>query len=94
MSKHTPGPWKWDGNVYKYDPEEEAPWLIAENTEVLEGEIHCKSEADARLIEASPDLLAACEAFCSQIEWKPSWDDEGWERCHELARAAIAKVRS
>ena len=26
--KHTPGPWEWDGKVWGYDSENEAPWLV------------------------------------------------------------------
>lgn len=59
-TKHTLGPWKWDGNVCNYDPNQEAPWLTAGDIVVLGGEITCKVEADAALIAAAPDLLAAC----------------------------------
>jgi hypothetical protein len=60
--QHTPGPWEWDGPVWDYDPETEAPWLIPVNDDtraVLTGEIKCSNEANARLIAAAPDLLAA-----------------------------------
>jgi len=57
---HTPGPWKWDGNVCDYDPTNEAPWIIAgalDETPVLTGEIKCSNPANARLIASAPDLL-------------------------------------
>jgi len=60
---HTPGPWNWDDTVWDYDPAEQAPWLVAgadQAAVVLGGEIKC-NEANARLIAAAPDLLAAAE---------------------------------
>ena len=58
--KHTEGPWEWDANVWNYDPEQEAPWLVsAGNDKVLFGQIGCTSESNARLIAAAPDLLDA-----------------------------------
>lgn len=61
-SKHTPGPWRWDGPVWAHDPNEEAPWLVAgeHDRPVLSGEIVC-NEANARFIAASPKMLEALE---------------------------------
>ena len=58
---HTPGPWNWDGNVCDYDATQEAPWLVHADKypPILGGQIRCVNEADARLIAAAPDLLAA-----------------------------------
>jgi hypothetical protein len=48
-------------------------------------------EANARLIAAAPDLLAACQGL---IEYfiDPSWDDYSDTETMQAARAAIAKA--
>jgi hypothetical protein len=96
MNKHTPGPWQWDGNVCEYDPENEAPWLVSDayavggetslSGVVLKGTINCQTEANARLIAAAPELLAALELFIADVQ---PWTDS--ER-KSIARAAIAKA--
>jgi hypothetical protein len=87
---HTP--WEWDGNPWSYDDAEEAPWLIESGPggeAILSGELHCRSQADARLIAAAPDLLAALQDV---LAWGT---DENYERARascEKARAAIARA--
>jgi hypothetical protein len=50
-----------------------------------------KTEIEIDRLQTDRDvLLKACKAFADQIEWKPPWDNEGWIRCHNQARAAIA----
>lgn len=67
MTKHTEGPWEWDGNPCSYDIENEAPWLIGGNGRpILAGEIHCDRDANARLIAAAPELLVALENLIGQ----------------------------
>lgn len=86
-NKWTPGPWMWDGNVWDYDKENEAPWLVAEgHSPVITGDLHC-SEANADLIAAAPDLYAALEDALQYLQ-------------HHLPdevlaphRAALAKAR-
>jgi hypothetical protein len=69
MAEHTPGPWR------TYGPDsQDANWIIAyDGQEIYVSEIakipatwnHILDErkaANARLIAAAPDLLAACEA--------------------------------
>lgn len=73
-SKHTPGPWEWDGNVWQYDEQNEAPWLIqapyqdVRSKTVLSGRIRCNTEADARLIAAAPELLEVLHE-CIDAQW-------------------------
>ncbi len=106
MSEHTPGPWAWEPEteVAVWDQYKElasverrpqsiiwtrmdgaaATWIVA-------------NDADARLIAAAPDLLAACEAVEAQL----LRDAEGCcpeklERLHPLydqVLAAIAKAK-
>ena len=89
MSKHTPGPWEWDGKVWDYDHFEEAPYLVQapwnanDSKSILEGAIRCNSEADARLIAAAPELL---EALIDLVN-----NGIGTESVKN-ARAAIAKA--
>ena len=68
MSRHTPGPWK-----YEYDNSSGGWWFELTGGEtpdqkpVISGSYNCPqgeletAEANARLIAASPDLLAAIQ---------------------------------
>ena len=61
MSEHTPGPWTlgpWNSGPH----EVHGTPVIDKNTLILA--IASNNEADARLIAAAPDLLAALEALC------------------------------
>lgn len=87
MSKHTPGPWKWedlclktqsDNSIYK---------------SVLELGCGCCTsgdieDADVCLIAAAPELLEALEDLLYQANLS---EEGGWD--FEQARAAIAKAR-
>jgi hypothetical protein len=84
MSKHTPAPWKtWpsihNGQTYivKGDYTSKDNGCIA----------HADTEANARLIAAAPDLLAALEAISN-----PWLDDFSRGNAMKKARAAIAKA--
>lgn len=91
---HTPGPWEWDGPVWSYDSDNEAPWLIQSESDhrvfVLMGSIRCNNKADARLIAAAPDLLHALKALLAET----TGPEEVWAEgsAVEHARAAIAKA--
>jgi len=66
--KHTPGPWHWYDTVWNYDPEQQSPWLVDENDDwVMRGGIKC-NEANARLIEASPDMAMALELIAADAD--------------------------
>ena len=52
----TPGPWKWDGNVWDYHDVEEAPWLITKEAPVITGQIECNYK-NARLIATAPEMI-------------------------------------
>jgi hypothetical protein len=101
--KHTPGPWEWDGPVWQYDKDNEAPWLVqhpwrsVESKTVLGGSIKCQSEADARLIAKSPELydlikyiLKNGTCYMDAIERsEPDCDFEEWE---EKAKELIKQI--
>lgn len=93
MTKHTPGPWMVGNRFYVYAPGD--PFSLAEvkccNTvPALDVETH---EANARLISASPDLLAACieVANAMDILGAANYSDETRAARQQVA-AAIAKA--
>ncbi|MEK9644977.1 MAG: hypothetical protein VW547_05485 [Alphaproteobacteria bacterium] len=81
--KHAPGPWEWDGEGLKDASRDPVIY-----TDGRTGVPYCDDE-DAGLIEAAPDLLAACEAMIVRHAHPPT------ARCRECdaMRAAIAKAR-
>jgi len=90
MSKHTPGPWmarepNGPGNGWRVGP----AWL---------GEAPSSNEtsANANLIAAAPDLLAACEAFV-EAEHAAILDGQRafsiYVDAIDDAKSAIAKAR-
>lgn len=96
--KHTPGPWEWDSTVWSYDPQQDAPWLVSSedsafpDTPVLKGEITCRSEADALLIAAAPELLNALQ-WLVDILPDPELDNDELQRVWtRKARAVIEKA--
>ena len=95
MSKRTPGPWKWKG---PYEEEAMAPGVIMLDDNGACGDSECCGdvtyhivigEADARLIEAAPDLLAACKGLLSL---SAGYNSKSLTDVLNNARAAIAKV--
>jgi hypothetical protein len=85
--KHTPGPWKdaADGRVYS------AGEIIADATfGCLDGSA---TIANARLISAAPDLLAALQYVTDILSSSVAPDDyEPFRKCVSQARAAISKA--
>jgi hypothetical protein len=51
-----------------------------------------EDEANARLIAAAPDLLAACEMACAVMSTEGENDIEEWEKALQSIEAAIAKA--
>lgn len=85
--QHTPGPWEWEGTfrqgwyatirpVGTYTRREEMP--------------RAESEANARLISAAPDLLAACREVLARLGLPEV--GLGDSRCAATLRAAIARA--
>lgn len=90
--KHTPGPWECIGSM-----DEDGECRIRQTSSVKRGDgfyserticEEVRSCADARLITAAPELLAALEALTAH------WDDlkSGDSLNVDAARAAIAKA--
>lgn len=96
MTEHTPGPWE----AYKTSPTDSHGWGVAAGSR---GCITCSvaHEADARLIAAAPDLLAALEAWGQAVTsadgrlltFFPGIVENAVAEAHDAARAAIAKAR-
>ncbi len=104
MASFTPGPWEVESwrsgfaaNVAIVGSDRSSGgtctvcWIGANRTS---GE----NEANARLIAAAPDLLAACEALVSWIATKPSdliWEQEkeSEQPAFDQAVGAIRKAR-
>jgi hypothetical protein len=93
---HTPGPWNWDAKVWDYNHEQEAPWLVTKDgTFVLQGSIDCR-EIDARLIADAPMLLAERDTLAARVKvlegalLQASFAIPTWHGVFEVVRAALA----
>lgn len=86
---HTPGPWTY--NLYKPGSKYQNPAVTdkAHNGIVMEvwGQGKECAEANARLIAAAPDLLAACEAALIRIKEYEIVNDYHHPLVRQLERA-------
>ena len=97
---HTPGPWVASRDTYRdraHRRDAVAAWVErreADDLWIVEAgdgsSVLVGGEANARLIAAAPDLLAACEAALRAFE--DMEDRAPIEECRQL-RAAIARTR-
>jgi hypothetical protein len=95
MSEHTPGPWlkrpaRIPDNVGGYDVGivgqiGERDYIIAEAFEIVDKGVKVPVNANARLIAAAPDLLAALK----RLLYAP---DNELSEANDQARAAIDKA--
>ena len=76
-TKHTPAPWIASGT-----------WVSTSDSSLI---ANCGTDANAGLIAAAPDLLAACEGLVDWID--PNEAMDGLNREIDDARAAIAKAK-
>ena len=101
--KHTPGPWEvadaggYEGFKYQLEeyfvrrPEDD----VAIASEVLDPDTCKPSEANARLIAAAPDLLAACKLEVIELANMAAMIDPTVTRIYmEAVYAAIAKAEA
>lgn len=87
MTNHTPGPWDAHDNGHIYgDNYASAVARVFENTHQRDGE----AQANARLIAAAPDILAALER---SLNWLASYPGGCCENTYQQARAAICKAK-
>jgi hypothetical protein len=84
MTKHSPGPWR-TGDMFNtvFGPKTDAPSPVTIAT-VSKG-----NQANARLIAASPDMLAACKAA---LAWFHDGEGRSSGPIGDMLRAAIAKA--
>ncbi len=82
-NKTTPGPWKWNRGLFHSEDKE----IIFSN---YYGELVAYNKADAALIAAAPDLLAACEAA---LPWFEDAKGSG-KRDGDLLRDAIKNAKA
>jgi hypothetical protein len=99
--KHTPGPWliqqgdEWtDGIVTLHGHNEDGTpiyWTVASYNRQRD-----EAKANARLIAAAPELLAALKDIYSGWKYLRETHGDlygvGWDRSQEKAEAAIAKA--
>lgn len=109
MTAHTPGPWTYDADD-KLNPDRafgiNRPWQDGDETgtetiaEVCHSNVPGRAEADARLIAAALDMLAALEHLAAVGEagvierretGKPMWSV--LDEIKTISRAAIAKAK-
>lgn len=95
MNKHTPGPWR----IAEVQPARypSYPIVNGDGAHVTRVDIcaHGRSGADAALIAAAPDLLAALQRateVMGVLLYEPTIDQSAHEKAIALARAAIAKA--
>jgi hypothetical protein len=83
---HTPGPWFASGTDVK--PLGDRPFICWTGTPERD---LSEAQANARLIAAAPDMLAALEAFVGSRKG----DGMGWtlDSLEALAREALAKAK-
>lgn len=90
MTEHTEGPWATDGRDSAWD-------ILAPNDTRIASvwRLRAKGAADARLISAAPDLLAALENMVAHFPfWASKMDMTQIDRdAVALARAAITKAK-
>lgn len=77
---HTPGPWIIDETDNLIHAADERHTIICHTGNLKNPEIR----ADASLISAAPELLAACQRFLNPTEEGP--------RLEDIIRAAVAKA--
>lgn len=81
----TPKP--WDARIIDTINDRPALWEIQDQHRGVIATVESVNAADARLIAAAPDLLAALRALCDICE-----DDDQYPQHTEAARAAIARA--
>jgi len=96
MSGHTPGPWIIEEGHIQRDSGGIRYWQVSDGQDAIACNQFCyadESQANARLIAAAPQMLAALEALLHQaIQTKLSTEEWGRAAINE-ARAAIELAR-
>lgn len=99
QNKHTPGPWKAqsrcasDGTLVVKDASFDEICVVREKTLRDYTDEDKKHVANARLIAAAPDLLAACEAVLKADANPQPWLEPKYSNAIAQARSALSKAR-
>jgi hypothetical protein len=93
-SAHTPGPWEVNGTTIETIASPSVVIGRAYDAEDSGGGVESNSEAEAnaRLIAAAPELLAALRGLVEDYEGAYGGNDEDAPKALTDARAAIAKA--
>jgi hypothetical protein len=90
-ARHTPGPWRFHDELILAGGHGRQGKTLAESP----GQFHWETDpewfANARLIAAAPELLAACKAMLEDPHARGLWP-EGYHVDIDAGRAAIAKA--
>lgn len=97
---HTPGPWKAENHGKHWNNKDIDNWIITYGNDGEQIIDHCYEEADAALIAAAPDLLAALTAvlprFIELRNYRQEREGTHWAsdfaECETMMRATIAKA--
>ena len=97
MSKHTPGPWLIAESVVSRHAVTNMRRIRSKNEGLEHGAVcdvygiqdGSEASANARLIAAAPDLLAACE-FALAHAFERKWDEDG--RAFTMISSALRKA--
>jgi len=85
MATHTPGPWRYEASTKTIRSQPANYWLASMNS--WDGAVD--HDANARIIAAAPDLMAACRAVLDEF---PAFDSKRIESVKNICRAAITKA--
>ena len=92
MGEHTPGPYRIGdagGTIFGPKSNEPAPVTIATLPPASRRVSQSERRANAQLLAAAPDLLAACRRVLRAIEWSETGDRLAATEQAALLRAAI-----
>lgn len=95
MSAHTPGPWRKATNLQGHTNHVVADSYVTVCSFLTSVKSSCDRddiEANARLIAAAPDLLAALQSIAETVVYAPEGGHEEVSDCVRIAKQAIAKA--
>ena len=82
MTKHTPGPWKvYHWNTSDVLGKNESPFILKTSREV---DLLAECHANARMMEAAPELYQALMKVMRNIN-----HPKGWDPIHPTCQAAV-----
>jgi hypothetical protein len=86
--QHTPGPWEYQWEDYRYVIMEQRS--IGKAALAVTAGSYPKSVANAQMISAAPDMFAALNMVLSH--WQSDYLPQGWEPIRDAVRAARNKA--